>query len=496
MLGFMERSSIKLLKKRGNTDSEIARALGRDRKTIVRALEEPAEKEQKRPKRGSLVDPYQDKILQWMQKGIPVAVMLERVRKDQQNPYKGGNSIFYQRVQCIRQEKKMAKQKAIWRFEGLPGEYLQVDWGEKRQFPFTQIPRTTRYCFVGRMKYSRWIYVEFHDNMRYETLIRCILGCFEKLGGVPWVLVFDNMKTVVRIIAERSEDGKPVWNRRFRQFASEIGFHPEVCDAGAANQKGTVENGVKFVKGNFLPGRTFRDDADLSMQSAEWVLERNNGKCQAHGHTPNQLLPEEREVLASLTETSESYGLLRLLRVSPESVVRFETNCYSVPEHLIGQVVTVRVASNELRIYHDHQLVARHERSFQRKQWLRNLDHYQQTLSVKPRAKVMAYREKLLGLDWPIPSYVAEICRRDRESMNRQMLELYALWKEAGSERFLEAVRFCYESHAYGSEYVDLMLRIPAGEREVELLEHTLSGQPVQSDIDRDLAIYDTYSHR
>lgn len=496
MLDFMERSTIKLMKKRGNTNSEIARALGRDRKTVVRALEEPAEKEQKRPKRGSLVDPYQDRILQWMQEGIPVTVMLDRVRKDPHNPYQGGNSIFYQRAQLLRQEKKMAKQNAVWRFEGLPGEYLQVDWGEKRQFPFTGIPRTTRYCFVGRMKYSRWIYTEFHDNMRYETLIRCILGCFESLGGVPWVLVFDNMKTVVRMIAKRDKNGEPVWNRRFRQFASEIGFHPEVCDPGAANQKGTVENGVKFVKGNFLPGRTFLDDADLSMQSAEWVLERNNGKCQAHGHTPNELIPEERKALEPLTETSESYGLLRLLRVSPESVVRFETNCYSVPEHLIGQMVTVRIASNELRIYHENQLVARHERSFKRKQWLRDLDHYQKTLSVKPRAKVMAYREKLLGLDWPAPPYVSEICRRDRKSMNQQMLELYALWEEHGSERFLEAVQFCYESHVYGSEYVELMLRIPEAELGLEMLEPALSEQPIQSEIDRDLAVYDTYSHR
>ncbi len=64
MLDFMERSTIKLLKRRGNTDAEIAEALGRDRKTIVRALEEPADKEQKRSKRGSLVEPYEDKIFQ------------------------------------------------------------------------------------------------------------------------------------------------------------------------------------------------------------------------------------------------------------------------------------------------------------------------------------------------------------------------------------------------------------------------------------------------
>ena len=73
----MEGSTAKLLKKRGNTDSEIARVLGRDRKTVRRALGEPADKGQKRPKRGSLVDPYEDRIYQWMQEGIPVTVMLE-----------------------------------------------------------------------------------------------------------------------------------------------------------------------------------------------------------------------------------------------------------------------------------------------------------------------------------------------------------------------------------------------------------------------------------
>ena len=58
--------------------------------------------------------------------------------------------------------------------------------------------------------------------MRYETLIRCILRGFESLGGVPWVLVFDNMRTVTK---GRTEDGTPIWNPKFQQFASEIGFY-------------------------------------------------------------------------------------------------------------------------------------------------------------------------------------------------------------------------------------------------------------------------------
>ena len=78
--------------------------------------------------------------------------------------------------------------------------------------------------------------------------------------------------------------------------------------------------------------------------------------------------------------------------------------------------------------------------------------------------------------------------------MNQQILKLYALWEEAGSESFVKAIRFCHESQVYGSEYVELMLRIP--EDEEPIAELLLSGQPVQWEVDRDLAVYDTYTHR
>ena len=104
MLDFMERSTIKLLEKRGNSNTQIARALGRDLKTVKRALIEPADKNYHQPKRGSLVDPYESKIHQWLLEGIPVVVMLQKAREDEAIPYQGGNTIFYQRVQLIRQQ--------------------------------------------------------------------------------------------------------------------------------------------------------------------------------------------------------------------------------------------------------------------------------------------------------------------------------------------------------------------------------------------------------
>jgi len=58
----MERSTIKLLKKRGNSDTEIAKVLDRDRKTVRRTLTEPADKQLERPKRGVIAFSLQGRL--------------------------------------------------------------------------------------------------------------------------------------------------------------------------------------------------------------------------------------------------------------------------------------------------------------------------------------------------------------------------------------------------------------------------------------------------
>src|SRR5438067_8484176 len=98
------------------------------------------------------------------------------------------------RVRREREQRQAAAEVPV-RFEGLPAEYLQVDWGEIRHFPFTQQASATRYFLACRLKYSRWTWVRFTRERRQETLFRGLVDCFQALRWVPWVLVFDNMKT-------------------------------------------------------------------------------------------------------------------------------------------------------------------------------------------------------------------------------------------------------------------------------------------------------------
>ena len=145
------------------------------------------------------------------------------------------------------------------RFEGLPGEYLQVDWGEIRQFPFTQQEPGALLPGVSTEVQPLDLGV-LHDGDAPGDAVRGLVDCVLALGWVPWVLVFDNMKTVT---TGRDAQQQPIWHPALLQLAAEFDFHPEACWPGAGNQKGSVESLVKWVKGNFLAGRVFADDADL-----------------------------------------------------------------------------------------------------------------------------------------------------------------------------------------------------------------------------------------
>ena len=164
----MERSTIQVLAKRGKSQRQIAKELGRSRTTIARALHEPVDRAPATRPRRSRVDPYRAQIVRWLGEGLPAVRMLELVRADPVQPYTGSRSQFGEMVRRIKREQQQhqAVAEVPIRFEGLPGEYLQVDWGEVRHCPFTRQPPATRYFLACRLKYSRWAWVRFTADMR------------------------------------------------------------------------------------------------------------------------------------------------------------------------------------------------------------------------------------------------------------------------------------------------------------------------------------------
>lgn len=497
MLTFMDRSTIYYLKQRGCPNVEIAAVVGCHRDTVARVLREPRDKAPTPRQRTSRVAVFDAQIAQWLEANLSVRRMIELARADPDHPYQGSDPAFYAYVRPLRQARRTAPLAIPIRFEGLPGELLQIDWGEVRQLAFTQPALTgqSRYFFAARLKYSRWMFVHFTTDMRQETLLRCLIACFCELGGVPWVVTTDNMKTVT---TGRDPDYRPRWTPAFRQLAVEFGFHPDACTPRAANQKGAVENLVKFVKQHFLAGRTFVDDADLAQSCAAWTHQVNTQRpSAATDHVPLELLREERAHFGTLPAHAPDYGFLEVVRVTRESVIRLATNCYSVPSAYVGQTLTVRIAPQRIDVYHNEHCVASHARLWGRHQRQIVPEHFEPVFVHKPRARVMVYRDWLVALAPVVADYVSAVCRRRYTEMDRQMITLYELAQQVGPATFVTAVTQAQTQHVFGAEYVHALVTpapSPAPPSGGAFDPHPIVvTQPNQAEVERDLAVYEQY---
>jgi transposase len=497
MLRYMERSTIYYLKQKGWTNVQIAEFTGHHRDTIARVLREEVDKQPKTRNRSSAVAVFDAQIAQWLDKNLPVSRMLELARADREHPYTGGETAFYDYIRKVRRARKQTPRDLAVRFEGVPGEFLQIDWGEVRDMAFTkpELAGQTRYFFAARLKYSRFMYVSFHTDMREETLLRCLIACFTTIGGVPWVVVTDNMKTAV---LGRDEQHEPVWNPAYQKLAVEFKFHPEACAPASGNQKGAVENLVKFVKGNFIAGRTFHDDADLEEQCTAWLQRVNTQRpSDATGQPPVERLAEEQRTFGALPPTAQDYGFFDCVVVSREGLVAIETNRYSVPAHLIGRALSARIHVKRIDLFVDRELVASHARSQESHTRSVNPAHFEAAFSAKPRARVMVYRDWLCDLAPAVNVYVRELCHKRRAEMKEQMIALYELAQEVGNADFVAALELAAEQHMYGAEYVRAIVTMPVASAPSGMTELQMSAllprEPAQQEVERDLAHYEHY---
>jgi transposase len=267
---------IREMYRKGVAISEIARRTGHDRKTIRQIINAPELAAEKPPRqvKACKIDPYAPYLERRMAEGVLNARKLYGEILAQ--GYPGKESKVREFVHDRRPEKEPV---GSIRFETAPGEQGQVDWG---YFGFIthhgQVMRL--YAFIMTLGWSRACYVRFTISSDTTWFIRCHLHAFAYLGGVPRRLLYDNLKSVVE---RRDAEGKVHWNPRFLDFADVAGFSPQACQPYRPQTKGKVENGVKYVRGNFWPGLHFQNLEDLNNQALAWLNTTANQRL--HGTT-------------------------------------------------------------------------------------------------------------------------------------------------------------------------------------------------------------------
>jgi transposase len=360
----MTRLAIHHLSAGGLSHHQIAASLG-DHATLEAASERsvrriltepppdgaaPARQPRGGPGRPCLAEPYRHQVASVLEEE-PRLQTRELLARAREWGYGGGKTAFYDLVKSLRKPAGLGAEPVV-RFEGVAGEYAQFDFGERRQRFANGVSRKV-VVFVGRLKYSRHVHVEVVPDQKAETLVRAVVACLEAWGCVPLIWVFDNPKTV-RI----SKAGEPIALHPYLAgLAAECRAAVVLCTPHQPQQKGSVENGVKWVKRSFLGQRAFVDEADLQDQLRGWLKEVNETRpSQATGDIPALRLERERHLLGSdrvCPFTAAAYALRIPVTVGPTAMVHVLGTSYSVDPKRVGAPAVVHLSRETVRVVID-----------------------------------------------------------------------------------------------------------------------------------------------
>jgi transposase len=327
----------------GTSKSALARQLGVHRDTIHRWIRdgeldrdldgEPARYGPRRPVATKL-DPYKP-IVEARLAAYPQLSAVRLLDEIRAAGYTGGYSQLKTFVQRVR---PTPPPEPVIRFETPAGRQAQVDFA---RFRFAW---GIRYALLVVLGYSRLLWCRFYARQDMATLMDGLEDAFLAFGGVPQELLFDQMKAVITRDL-RIEGGALVHNAEFLRFAHHWGFTPRACRPYRAQTKGKVERPVRYLRGNFVYGRTFLHDADLDQQRQAWLDRVANVRL--HGTTRerprDRFDREERFLLQPLagrryTSLVDDRPARTATRRTPRPKVVEEKRCLTAYPQLAGGV--------------------------------------------------------------------------------------------------------------------------------------------------------------
>ncbi len=463
MHDMMKRHEVQVLRRAGVTQEQVAKLTGISVRSVrmieaeepVVAPDDAAEREKRGIGRPSKAEPFRGFVAKLLAED-PELLSLEVLRRARLDGYPGGKSALYALISSLRPRPT----RPLVRFEGLPGEFAQHDFGHV-DVRFMDGTTKRIHFFASRLKYSRWVEVTVVPDERVETLVRRLVDHFVGFGGVPLVSVFDRPKTVA---LHWAKDGTVTeWNSTFAAVTLDLGVGVEVCWPARGNQKGSVENLVGWVKGSFFKQRRFVDEADLLAQLAAWHEEVNTKVAsRATGVTPAARMAEERARLRPLKVAPAELALRIPISVGPTGYVLHDTHLYSMPPDALGIPGTLFLFQDRVKITAGR-FSALHPRLFERGAKSTLPEHRLDAVAKVSgkRGKRYLMREHLLEIGGGALDYLTEITHRRPGAWLGEVEQLHALLQQHGADTLRAAIDRAVAGQTFGAEYVRHYLRDP-----------------------------------
>ena len=282
---------------------------------------------------------------------------------------KAGYTGSYETVKrSVHTVKSREQRLAYVRFETIPGEQAQVDFGE---FHVLLADGTIKkyYLFAMVLGYSRRLFARLLERCDLPSFLEAHLDGFDFFGGVPREVLYDRMRNVyIRTLCQTPGPdglwrgvGKPLFTQSLMTLAVHTGFTPVVAPAYAPWVKGKVERPMDFVRESWWRGYDFVALATANRDLAAWLVEKEK---RVHGTTRERVnvrFEREKPHLQALPPQRLDVSLRLTREVRKDCTISVDGNRYILPHTLVGIKMTVRVKGNHLRIFENDRLVEEYD---------------------------------------------------------------------------------------------------------------------------------------
>jgi transposase len=258
------------------------------------------------------------------------------------------------------------RQEVVLRQEHRAGEKLFVDYaGDTILIHSTAGGDTTEAAiFVAVLGASNYTYAEATATQGLADWIGAHMRAFEFLGGVPEIIVPDNLKSGVTKACRY----EPSVNRTYEEMASHYGVAVVPARKRKPRDKAKVEAGVLVVERWILAAlrkRRFFTLGEVKQAVEELLMRLNNRPFRKREGSRRSLFESlDKPVLRALPTERYEYGDWETHRVNIDYHVEFDNHWYSVPYHLTQQQVEVRATATTVEIFHRGVRVSSHGRSY------------------------------------------------------------------------------------------------------------------------------------
>ena len=454
MINFSQYTQMQHLHKESKLNvTQIAEQMSLNAKTVAKWLPRERFEPRRNKGRSSKLDAHKANILSWLEKHPYSAQQVFQRLCDEQG-YTGGYTTVKTYVRRVRPR----AEKAFLTLAFAPGQSAQVDWGHCGTVAAGNTRRALS-VFVMVLSHSRQMYIEFTLSQKQEHFLACHANAFKYFGGVPESVMIDNLKTGV---LEHKRGQTPRWNPRYEDFAKGYGFEIVACNPRSPQEKGRVENGVGYVKKNFLAGRDFKDFYHIAAPASRWLEFTANERIhRVTGEKPHTLWEKERPYLQEPPVNEPSTAMRLRLRATSTFRLCIETNRYSVPAQYAGCILDVDLSSEQIEVFYERQLVAKHRRDYGRKGDFEHPDHPKALLASRQNARTQKQLQSFLQLGEHAEVFYGKLLERRLNAAVhlRAILGLEGAYTRA---QIAEAISDAHTVSGYSSDYIINLL----GQRE------------------------------